>query len=407
MPRHKAWRGTRPGSAVPTALFGPRGRWCGWRTQRGGHGRRSAGGASAAGRLRPPVRLSGDAPVEDLRGALGAVELSLGAHLDQETSGIVAGGFGLGEGGGQGAPSGVGEDSVGVVGEGRANVLFEAVGGCGSWRAAGQVSQDGCGGLLVARLEVAQSFLDHGGLLFVASLLVPLGGGAGQVHGGEEQGDREPARLAGGVGEFLGGLAQGGGGLVVGKDGGAAGAVEGAPEQAPATYSAAARPVTCAPLMARPLPSSARRPATLPTRVTSSPSRIHTVPSPMTIVQCHRDQGSRSRRAGTFVVTVPVPAVPVSLIASLPEDASVAVPAAVTRGLRRQTRRSVPAAGAATAQGGTKAAPALCQVSGRHRARSSKATAGTPPNRGATPSALPTRNSRQYASGSWSVRTSM
>ncbi|GAA5208608.1 hypothetical protein GCM10023323_28810 [Streptomyces thinghirensis] len=99
----------------------------------------------------------------------------------------MAGGFGVGEGGGQGSPDRVGEDPVGVVGEGHANVLFEAVSGCGSWCAAGQ---DGWGGLLVARLEVAEGFFGCCGLLFVAALCVPLGGGAGQVHGGEEQGDR-------------------------------------------------------------------------------------------------------------------------------------------------------------------------------------------------------------------------
>ncbi|GHA81082.1 hypothetical protein GCM10010392_03820 [Streptomyces clavifer] len=58
-----------------------------------------------------------------------AVELSLTAHLDQEASGAVAGGLGMGEGGSQGSPSRVGEDPVGVAGEGRANVLFEAAGG--------------------------------------------------------------------------------------------------------------------------------------------------------------------------------------------------------------------------------------------------------------------------------------
>lgn len=48
-------------------------------------------------------------------------------------------------------------------------------------------------------------------------------------------------------------------------------------------------------------PPSAIRPAMLPTMVTSSPSRIQTVPRPMTIRQCQRDQGSRSRRAGMSV----------------------------------------------------------------------------------------------------------
>src|SRR5215469_10682603 len=47
-------------------------------------------------------------------------------------------------------------------------------------------------------------------------------------------------------------------------------------------------------------------PEMLPTIVTSRPSSIQTVPSPITIIQCHRDQGSRSRRAGTLVVTAPV-----------------------------------------------------------------------------------------------------
>ncbi|MFD3679946.1 hypothetical protein [Streptomyces sp. NPDC058613] len=40
--------------------------------------------------------------------------------------------------------------------------------------------------------------------------------------------------------------------------------------------------------------------------VTSRPTGTHTVPSPITVIQCHRDQGSRTSRAGTFVVTVPV-----------------------------------------------------------------------------------------------------
>ncbi|TGZ13173.1 hypothetical protein DV517_72570 [Streptomyces sp. S816] len=138
---------------------------------------------------------------------LGAVELPLGTDFGQEASGVVAGGLGLGEGCGQGGPSGVGENPVGVVGVGRADVLLVAAGGCGSWCAAGQVRQDGCGGLLVASLEVAEGFFGRGCLLFVAALGVPVGGGAGQVDGGEEQGDGESAWLVGGVGEFLGSLA--------------------------------------------------------------------------------------------------------------------------------------------------------------------------------------------------------
>src|SRR3954447_37454 len=43
-----------------------------------------------------------------------------------------------------------------------------------------------------------------------------------------------------------------------------------------------------------------------PTMVTSSPSRIHTVPSPTTTSQWNRDHGSRSSRAGMSVVMRPV-----------------------------------------------------------------------------------------------------
>ena len=69
---------------------------------------------------------------------------------------------------------------------------------------------------------------------------------------------------------------------------------------------AAPNPVIWAWVMSMPLPGLLSCPEMLPTIVTSRPSRIQTVPRPITIIQCHRDQGSRSRRAGTFVVTVPV-----------------------------------------------------------------------------------------------------
>ncbi len=100
-----------------------------------------------------------------------------------------------------------------------------------------------------------------------------------------------------------------------------------APTQAPATYRAAAMPVTCPEVMGSPLPGSDRRLAMLPTTVTSRPSRIHTVPSPMTIVQCQRDHGRRSRRAGMLVVMVrPVPACAVVMGSLLIERNPVRVP---------------------------------------------------------------------------------
>jgi nucleotide-binding universal stress UspA family protein len=50
-----------------------------------------------------------------------------------------------------------------------------------------------------------------------------------------------------------------------------------------------------------PLPDSVSRGAIEPTIVTSRPSRIQTVPRPMTMRQWKRDQGSRSSRAGISV----------------------------------------------------------------------------------------------------------
>src|SRR6201999_614581 len=57
---------------------------------------------------------------------------------------------------------------------------------------------------------------------------------------------------------------------------------------------------------ALPLPCSVRRDDTLPTIVTSRPSRIQTPPRPTTTRQWNRDHGSRPRRAGTCVVMVPI-----------------------------------------------------------------------------------------------------
>ena len=55
-----------------------------------------------------------------------------------------------------------------------------------------------------------------------------------------------------------------------------------------------------------PLPGSVSRDATLPTIVTSRPSRIQTPPRPATTRQWNRDHGSRSSRAGMCVLMTPV-----------------------------------------------------------------------------------------------------
>src|SRR5687767_13674714 len=59
-------------------------------------------------------------------------------------------------------------------------------------------------------------------------------------------------------------------------------------------------------LSPRPVLSSCRAADIEPTMVTSSPSRIQTVPSPITTSQCHRAHGSLSSRAGISVVIRPV-----------------------------------------------------------------------------------------------------
>src|SRR5687768_12757846 len=59
-------------------------------------------------------------------------------------------------------------------------------------------------------------------------------------------------------------------------------------------------------LMPRPVFGSASASDIDPTIVTSSPSRIHTVPRPITTSQWNLDQGSRSSRAGMSVVIRPV-----------------------------------------------------------------------------------------------------
>ena len=68
-------------------------------------------------------------------------------------------------------------------------------------------------------------------------------------------------------------------------------------------YAEPAAP-TCEALSSSPLPGSLSRPPMAPTMVTARPSRTHTVPRPMTTIQCQRDHGKRSIRAGMSVSIV-------------------------------------------------------------------------------------------------------
>ena len=70
----------------------------------------------------------------------------------------------------------------------------------------------------------------------------------------------------------------------------------------------------CAVVIAIPLPGSVRRGAIEPTIVTSRPSRIQTVPRPITTIQWNFAHGSRSRRAGMLVLIRPVSTLAVWLL---------------------------------------------------------------------------------------------
>jgi hypothetical protein len=56
-----------------------------------------------------------------------------------------------------------------------------------------------------------------------------------------------------------------------------------------------------------------------PMIVTSSPSRIQTVPNPMITIQCHFAQGRRSRRAGTLV-SISLPSAGMVASVAIPEE---------------------------------------------------------------------------------------
>jgi hypothetical protein len=70
---------------------------------------------------------------------VGGVEFAFGGYPVEQGGEVVACGFGLGERGGQGGPGGVGEDAVGVGGDGLADGGLEAVGGFGAGGSSGEV----------------------------------------------------------------------------------------------------------------------------------------------------------------------------------------------------------------------------------------------------------------------------
>jgi hypothetical protein len=82
-----------------------------------------------------------DAPGEGTGGGAGVLQGTLAGGVLEELPGVVVGGLGLGESSGQCRPGGVGEDLLGVVGQGGSYVLGVLFHGAGWWLALGQGGQ--------------------------------------------------------------------------------------------------------------------------------------------------------------------------------------------------------------------------------------------------------------------------
>ncbi|MET9221322.1 hypothetical protein ABZX65_21450 [Streptomyces sp. NPDC003300] len=108
-------------------------------------------------------------------------KFAFGCYLPEEVREVVSGAFGLGKGGRQCGPGGVGQDAVGLVGDGLPDGGLESLGRFRARSAVGEVGQDrGCG-LLIAGVQVGDLGVGGGCLLLVAALLVLAGGGDGQL----------------------------------------------------------------------------------------------------------------------------------------------------------------------------------------------------------------------------------
>jgi hypothetical protein len=147
--------------------------------------------------------------------------------LVEEAGGVVAGGFGVGEGGGEGGPVGVVEDLFRVGGDCLADLVGVAFDGGLCRGALGEGGQRCGGGLGVGGLEVDE------GLAGGFDLLVVVVGGGPTADGdhGEDRGvqeHRQSGAVAAGrlAGDGADGVAEDAGVLVVGVDAGAAGTFE-------------------------------------------------------------------------------------------------------------------------------------------------------------------------------------
>lgn len=168
-----------------------------------------------------------DAGDQDTGGLSCSVQFALSGGFLEELVGLVPSGFGVGEGGGERGPGRVGEDALGVLGDGCSYVAGEnAAGllpgwsGCEFGERRGEGAVGGC-------LEVLDGLAGGVGLVGVVLRFVPAPSDDGGPDEGRDQGGECAAVGAcGGVNDVAGRAAQRVGGSVLGPDLGALGAGE-------------------------------------------------------------------------------------------------------------------------------------------------------------------------------------
>jgi hypothetical protein len=168
-----------------------------------------------------------DAGYQDPGGLAGSGQLALDSGFLEELVGLVAAGFGVGEDGGERRPGRVGEDPLGVVGDGCSHVADQnATGflpgraGCEFGKRRGECAVGGC-------LEVLDSLAGGVGLVGVVLRFVPAPGNDGGPGESRDQCcQRAAVRARGGVDDVACRAAQGVGGTVFRPDMGPLGSGE-------------------------------------------------------------------------------------------------------------------------------------------------------------------------------------
>ncbi|MDQ1018328.1 hypothetical protein QFZ43_004877 [Streptomyces afghaniensis] len=159
-------------------------------------GRAAAGGfGTAVGRWVPGgVLNAGD---EHAGGLAGGGQLTLGSGFNDELVGLVAAGFCVGEDGGERGPGGVGEDSLGVVGDGCSYVAGQNAAGFLPGWAGCEFGERRGEGVVGGCLEVLDGLAGGVGLVSVVLRLVPAPSDDGGPDEGCDQGGQGAAVGAG------------------------------------------------------------------------------------------------------------------------------------------------------------------------------------------------------------------